>query len=360
MTEAPIEYPLVDTPAALADVIERLSGANLVAIDTEFVRERTYYPELCVLQIATPGVVAAVDCLAKPDLDPLFDLLLDADRTWLLHSARQDLEIVFYKAGRLPARLIDTQIAAGLTGFPAQIGLQALLKECLDIEIPKQHTRADWTRRPLADALCQYALDDVRYLPALWQHLDTRLEALGRRSWLDAECARQLEIPIEPDSQTLLDRVKGSGRLDGAKRAVAAALVDWRETRAKRRNRPRRWILADDQLARIADRLPQTIDELRRVPDLPAKLVAHSGAEILAAIANAEAVDQPPEIPAPDRSLVKSLQARIRQIADRLGIQPELLATRRDIALIASGHPPELLTSGWRADILAEVLAPSP
>ncbi|MGD8341431.1 MAG: HRDC domain-containing protein, partial [Gammaproteobacteria bacterium] len=312
--------------------------------------------ELCVLQVATDEVVAAIDCLAPCDLDPLFDLLLAEDKVWVLHSARQDLEVLYYRNQRLPNQLIDTQIAAGLTGMPAQIGLQNLLAEVLEVDIGKQHTRANWSRRPLTDALKQYALDDVRYLLAAWHALEQELDELGRLAWFHEDCARQLALPIEPDTASLYDKIKGAGSLRGKRRATASALVEWREERAKTSNRPRRWILADDQLVRIATTLPRSTAELEAIPNLPPRLVARSGSQLLEAIEGAEEIADAPQRAAPDRGLVKALQEKVRSRARELGIQPELLATRRDIARIAAEQTPDALPAGWRRAVLAELL----
>lgn len=357
MRHEPTEYPLIDDIRALDALCEHIADESLVALDTEFVRERTYFPELCVLQIATEETIAAVDCLSGIDLDPLFATLYAESGCWLLHSARQDLEVLFYRAGKLPAHLIDTQIAAGLLGLPLQVGLQGLLEEVLDVRIDKEHTRADWSIRPLPDALERYALDDVRYLIPAWQALFARLEAKGRAAWFDEDCARQLAIPIEADLTTLLERTKGDGSLKGKRRAAALALLDWREQRAKERNKPRRWILGDDQLVRIANALPDSLGDLERVQGLPPRLVARSGPKLLAAMRDANPVQDATERLPPNKTVIKSLQAEIRALADKLEIQPELLATRRDIAMVASGQMPAALSSGWRREVLGDVLA---
>jgi len=356
MRQELIEYPLVDDSGGLNDILEHIEDARLLALDTEFLRERTYYPELCVLQIATDKIIVAIDCLAPVDLDPLFKSLLAPEKIWLLHSARQDLEVLFYRADALPEQLIDTQIAAALIGLPMQIGLQGLLEETLQVSIGKQHTRSDWSHRPLPEALQRYALDDVRYLHPACRQLKEQLESLGRATWFDEECARQLGIPVEPEVQTIFERTRGTGSLKGQHRAAALALVAWREEKARARNRPRRWILADDKLSRIAAALPQSLADLSRVPDLPARFVARSGDSLLDAIDNAEPVDDIPEPAPPDRAVVKLLQSEIRSLAETIGIQPELLATRRDIATVAAGRLPETLSSGWRGLILGEIL----
>jgi ribonuclease D len=356
MSQEPKEFPFVDDANTLKDLIKAIAGASLIALDTEFIRERTYFPELCVLQIATDEVIAAVDCLAPIDRDPLFEVLLARDKNCLLHSARQDLEVLFNLAGKLPARLIDTQIAASLIGMPLQIGLQGLLAETLEVEIGKQHTRANWKRRPLPDEFLSYALDDVRYLIPALDRLQARLRTLGRGSWFDEECRRQLELPIDPDTQTIFERTKGAGRLRNEQRAAALALIGWREIRARTQNKPRRWILADDELVRLAAALPESMADLERVRDLPARLVSRSGSQILAAIRDRDQAAEVPESPVADKIVAKSVQSAVKARADELGIQPELLATRRDISMLATGRVPESLSTGWRASVLDDIV----
>ena len=241
MIQVPSDFPLVDNEPSLHEIAERLEGAELVAIDTEFIRERTYYPELCLLQIATDETVVAIDCLAPISLQPLFESLLGSRSSWVLHSARQDLEVLCQRSGHLPMRLVDTQLASALLGFPLQIGLQGMLAEILGVTIDKEHTRADWSRRPLADALLRYALDDVRHLLPAWHELEARLIDAGRLAWFEEDCARLLATPLEPDAATIFERTKGAGNLKGRQRSAALALVGWRESRAQQRNRPRRW-----------------------------------------------------------------------------------------------------------------------
>ena len=348
-----MESALIADDQTLRETAARLAGSRVFALDTEFVRESTYYPELCVLQVATDEVVVAVDCLAPIDLEPLLEVLLTDDAVWVLHSARQDLEVLSQSAGRLPRRLIDTQIAAALIGSPLQTGLQAMLREILGIEIGKEHTRSDWSRRPLPDAVLRYALDDVRHLLPAWRELEQRLDAAGRTRWLEEDCARALALPIQADAATILERTKGAGGLHGRRRAAALALVAWREARAQERDRPRRWILTDEALVRIATNLPQTLADLQRIPELPPKLIAGSGAALLAAIEGAAPLPAAEPADAVDRSLVKRLQEGVKERAGALGIPPEMLATRRDIVLAASGQAGEALSTGWRSTVLA-------
>lgn len=357
MTRSQTEFPFIDDERSLSELVARLDGCRLLALDTEFVREKTYYPELAVIQVASDDTVAAIDCLADIDLAPLYQRLGAPDAEWLLHSARQDLEVLDQPTGSLPARLIDTQIAAALLGHSLQIGLKDLLQTYLNVSISKELTRTNWARRPLPAAAIDYALDDVRYLGDTWQLLRQELQAKGRLDWFEEDCRRQLEIPLQPDTGSIFERTRGTGSLRGRNRAVGLALVRWREQRAQKRNRPRRWILADDQLVALAAAFPENQPALEQIAGLPAGLVQRQGQDLLEVIRNAAPVDDPPRQDPPDKALVKSLQAEVRKRAEELGIQPELLAARRDIAGIAIGNPPDSLVTGWRRDVLADLTA---
>jgi ribonuclease D len=228
-----------------------------------------------------------------------------------------------------------------------------MLQEILEVSIGKEHTRADWSRRPLADAVLRYALDDVRYLQSAWRALEGRLTAAGRLAWLEEDCERTLLLPIQADPATILERTKGAAALQGKQRSAAQALIAWREIRAQQRNRPRRWILADEPLVQIATALPQTLSELQQIPDLPPKLIAGAGPALLAAIECATPLPELARTEAPDKALVKQLQADVRQRAEALGIPAEMLATRKEIALAASGQLPAAFANGWRGAVLS-------
>ena len=246
------EIGWIDNDAALERLVGVLATTSIAAVDTEFVREKTYYPQLCLIQIGAGEQVACVDCLAKLDLEPLYARLFDPSFTWVLHSARQDLEVVFQRAGRMPPRLIDTQVAAAFTGYPPQIGLEGLLKRELGVELGESFARTDWSRRPLPDAPLRYALDDVRYLLPAWQRLDAELDRLGRREWLREDCERMLAEQPVADTIAVWSRLKGVHGLPFASQCAALALVRWREAAAQRSDRPRRWLLADEVLIEIA------------------------------------------------------------------------------------------------------------
>jgi ribonuclease D len=350
----------IDSDAALASLCAAVDGASLVAIDTEFVREKTYYPQLCLIQVATREHAACVDCLAPLDLAPLFELLFRPGCTWVLHSARQDLEVIWQRASRLPPRLIDTQIGAGLVGWPPQLGLEALLDRTVHVTLGESFARTDWSRRPLPADAMNYALEDVRHLLPAWDVLERRLTELGRLDWLHEDCARALAEPPVPDTVALWARIKGVHGLPFAAQCAALELVRWRERAAQRADRPRRWLLEDDKLLALAAALPETPDTLGQL--MPPKFVARNAEEIIAAVARRS----DPEVQAivrasvaqlaPDKTKVKALQEDARKRAAGLGLEPEILATKRDLVALAAGNPPAHLREGWRAAALG--LAP--
>jgi ribonuclease D len=356
----PVEL-YVDEPATLDAFLDELTDARTIGVDTEFVREKTYYPQLCLTQIATPTTIACIDCLAGFNLEALFERLLSRETGWILHSSRQDLEVVHQHAASLPNYLIDTQIAAGLVGFPPQIGLQELVSETLGITLKKDYTRTDWSRRPLPAAAIEYARDDVRSLHALWDVLAEKLEALGRSAWVEQDCATLTAQSPLPSAEQIWLRMRGVRGLSAEPAAAALALVGWREARAQTRDRPRRWILSDEHLLAIAKRYPLSIDALRRVPDLPNRLVERQGREIVAAVRSAE--DAPilerasavvREEP-PNKRQVKLLQDAAKSIADRLGVYAEVVATKQELVDLLMDRVPIRFASTWRSDLVTEL-----
>ncbi|MFP6829225.1 MAG: HRDC domain-containing protein [Gammaproteobacteria bacterium] len=352
----------IDTDRKLAEFLEETSAEPLLALDTEFVREKTYYPKLCLIQIATPVLTICIDCLAPMDLAPLFTALFTNDRTWILHSARQDLEVMYLQDNRSPVNLIDTQIAAALLGYAPQIGLQALLAEELGVELEKEHTRADWSRRPLPDGALQYALDDVRYLLPLWRKLEQRLNELQRGQWLNSDCRVALDIPPLTPPVALWSRLRGLQSMEPLQQCAALAMVGWRERRAQSLDRPRRWIMSDELLTRIARRLPQDQESLQSIPEIPRRLADHSGGEILAELQNCGGTDQSALIEKhlplerPDKTVLQTLRERVRVRAEELGIQSEVLATRKEMSEFLVGRPSDRISAGWRQEELESLL----
>jgi ribonuclease D len=353
----------VTHPAALTDLCAALAEQPALALDTEFMRERTYRAELCLVQIGWPSGAVCVDPIALESVAPLAAPLGAATSVKVLHAARQDLEVLLPAVGAIGS-VFDTQVAAALTGLPAQIGYGELTRRLLEVELAKAYTRADWSKRPLSDEQIEYALDDVRYLLPLRERLLETLDRLNRLAWLDEELAplsRPMQASVDPDRAW--QRLKGLQGLDDARLALARSLAAWRERRAIDRNRPRGWILDDSGLRGIVLRVPRTAADLATVPDLTPGFVERSAEAVLGVVEEARmphSLPPPSQRPRPDAELqarVKRLGAIVQEQARALALAPELLATRRDLEGIARGKPVVETLSGWRATVLADALS---
>ena len=353
----------VDTNNKLASLLEGICSEPLLALDTEFVREKTYYPKLCLIQIATPEVTACVDCLADIDLKQFFDQLFRTDCAWILHSARQDMEVLYLQDTRLPNELIDTQTAGALLGHPSQIGLQSLLAEEIGIHLEKGLARTDWSHRPLSDKAVKYALDDVRYLLPLWNILEPKLRGLQRGGWMKEDCLAALSIPPIAPPLAIWSRLRGLKSLGPKHRAAALAMVAWRERCAQSQNRPRRWIMSDEVLMRIAKNPPENLKSLKAITEMPQRLADHSGMDILSELRDSEnaepctLLDANLPLERPDKKSLQALQERVRLRAETLGIQDEVLATRKEMEELLLGRPSGRIHSGWRQIELEQLLA---
>lgn len=350
--------------SALVDFCAEARGVPWLALDTEFIREHTYYPQLCLIQLASPDRVACIDPLALPSLDPLLDLLYDPTITKILHAAQQDLEIFFNLRDAVPVPLFDTQLAALVLGQGNQIGYAALVQQILGVELDKTHTRADWRRRPLPLEWLSYATNDVRYLPELYRR---QRAALAERGWLEAlaEDFRALADPnrYRPNPEECWRRVRDHNRLRGSQRVILQALAAWREEQARSHDRPRRWILDDLVLLDLARRAPTHLDELQRIRSLPPATLQKHGAVLLERIAAARA-EPAARWPTHPRRLTLSPEQSIRldeiltQLAARAneyGIPPQALADRRHVEqwLVGEDSP---LCHGWRAALIGPEL----
>jgi ribonuclease D len=358
------ETPIAD-PAALNARVESWPAGSPLALDTEFVRERTYFPRLCLVQAATADDLALIDVLAIPDGGALTATLTDRARTKLLHAARQDIEALLPLTGVPLGPVFDTQQAAALLGFSAQIGYADLVQQLLGVELAKGHARTDWSRRPLSPEQLAYAADDVRFLPALAEALAQRLAAAGRSDWMAQEAAAFDDIALyRVEPADAWRRLKGLERMSAEAFRAAGTLALWREERAVARDLPRGWVLPDAAIYELAQLRPRTRDELSRIASVPPGTAARAGDAILGAIrAAATATDadahtyEDPGRPGPDElRRVKTLQERLKAIARDLGIQPEVLATRRELAALARGVRELPVLTGWRRSVIGEPL----
>jgi ribonuclease D len=353
--DATLRY--IDSDAGLDALCSRLAESDWFAIDTEFLREKTYYPKLCLVQVATPDEAACIDPLAIGDLGPLLTLLADTRITKVMHSCRQDMEIFYHLAGRAPAPVFDTQVAAPLLGHADQIGYASLVKEITGVALDKLHTRADWSVRPLTEAQIRYAADDVIYLVDVYRHIVDQLQTLGRLDWLAGDF-RELSDPAlydsPPDKAWL--RVKAASRLRGASLSVLQALAQWREETARRKDRPRGWLLRDDAMVDIARHKPVSLDALQAIRGLSEGLLNRSGAELIEVI-RAAVSRKPQALPAAgararlsaaQEALVDVMMAVVRLTADENRLNPSVLAVRRDLEALLLDDPASRVLHGWR------------
>ncbi len=354
---------IADQPA-LAEFCAELRGADWLALDTEFIRESTYYPQLCLIQIASADHIACIDPLALPSLEPLLERLYDPATTKILHSASQDLEIFFHWRGAVPTPIFDTQLAALALGQGQghQIGYAALVQQLLGVDLAKTHTRADWRRRPLPSEWLAYAADDVRYLPELYRQQRAALEQRGWLTALAEDFAALAAVDrYQPQPLEMWQRVREQQRLRGVQRAALRQLAAWREEQAIAHDRPRRWILDDAVLIELARRLPETLADLQHLPGLPATTLRRQGETLLARIATARA--EPPEgwpMPASRLRLSPRQAARVDQLlveietrANQCRISPLTLGDRRDVQQLLAGLDSPL-RHGWRAAALGQ------
>lgn len=355
----------ITTQDQLDTAVFRLQSASRLAVDTEFMREKTYYPQLCLVQVATDADCFLVDPLAGLVLDGLYAVLADRSKLKILHAARQDLEVLQLGGRPVPAPVFDTQVAASMLGFPPQVGYAELVARQLGHSIDKAQTRTDWSRRPLTPEQLAYAADDVHHLLVLHAELAAALEDKGRTAWL-AEDAAALEDPglYRTDPDDAWRRLKGLGRLRPREQSAARAIAAWRERRAIEADKPRGWILADETLYALATRAPQSVADLEEIRSLPASVIRKRGEELIALIRAAsespasEDTAQASERPTPEENArVSRLQQIVREEAAALGVSPEVIATRRDVeALVFRDRPESALLRGWRRAVIGAKL----
>lgn len=348
-----INAKYLTTDAELQAFIARAQQAPWLALDTEFVRERTYGPRLCLIQFATDDEIVLLDILAIQDPQALAPLLTKGP-VKLLHSPGQDFEALDTLGLPQIAPIFDTQVAHALLGGPAQIGYAGLLKEKLGVDLPKDQTRTDWSRRPLSPEQLDYAADDVRYLGVLYAQLQKALQEAGRDAWMAEEMAA-LAMPWElPTPLSLAVKSRALERLEADEKCVFVALSIWREERARKSDKPRSWIAKDGFLSALARRQPQSLEALSNIDGATPGLVRSQGDVILQTIKSA--VEKCPELPAViPRDQCKAVQKNVAAVAEKYGLDAAVLASRADCEEWIRSRSGKV-ASGWRRELLGAVL----
>lgn len=357
-----IEY--IDKPEQLADLCEKISQEPWIAIDTEFLREKTYYPIFCLLQIATPKWVVCVDPIALPDLSALFSVINNPQIIKVLHSCRQDLEIFYQLTGVVTSPIFDTQIAAPLLGFQENPGYAMLVSSYLNINLSKAHTRTDWSMRPLSEDQLQYAADDVIYLCQVYQIMTEKLQQLGRIQWLenDFELLNNTELyQLSPVNAWL--KVKGKNKLTGKQLSIVQALSQWREGAAQKENRPKNWLIRDDLMLELAKLQPENVEEMSKVRTMNERTTRRYG-KIICQLIN-EAKQKSP-IPADNKKAVKKTQqqeavldvmtAVVRLRAEENSLNPVILGNKKSLEKLLLEEEDCPLLQGWRYSMVGKEL----
>ncbi len=354
------DHGLVDTEADLRALLDAIAGNPWVAVDTEFMREKTYFPQLCLIQLATPDHIACIDPLAFRDLGPMKALLHDPGVLKVFHAASQDLEVLYLVTGKVPGPIFDTQVAASLLGHGEQVGYANLVHAVLQHELDKTQSRTDWAQRPLKPEQLSYARDDVRYLVQLFLSLQRELETLGRLNWLQPEMeALANPAMYQPDFDGAWRRVSGHKRMKPRELAILRELASWREHQARDLDRPRRWIISDDALLLIARARPTDVAALRELRGLPRGIGETQAHQILQAVQKgSEAPRQAWPVLSKRRPLAEAEEvvvdvgmALLRELARQQQISPEAVASRKDVVALMRGEEDAALARGWREQV---------
>ena len=350
----------------LSAFCRRLCEAPFITVDTEFMRERTYWPRLCVVQLAGPDEARAIDALADGlSLDPLFELMAEERVLKVFHAARQDLEIFFNLTGRLPKPVFDTQVAAMVCGFGDSVGYETLANKLAKARIDKSSRFTDWALRPLSERQIKYALSDVTHLRVVYEKLSRRLAANGRGGWLDEEMAILTAFgTYDIDPYETYRRIKGRGK-GGRFLAVLRELAAWREKEARSRDLPRNRVLRDEALVEIAHHAPKTPEELARTRGLGHKMVQGAGRVALLRAVK-KGLDLPEaECPKPEPKrdlprglgpVIDLLKVLLKMKCEQFETAQKLVASAADIERIAAqGEDADVRAlGGWRREVFGE------
>ncbi len=354
----------IDRREDLEPLAALLENRQWIGLDTEFLREKTFFPKLCLLQIAAAGRIWCIDTLSGAGLEPLAAALTSPSSRKVIHAARQDLEAVYLTSRRIIAPVFDTQVAAACIGLKPQVGYAELVKVLLDVTLVKGQTRTDWSKRPLSHAQLLYAAEDVLYLEELAVRLSERLRALGREHWAAEDCAA-LEEPrlYEPDPALAWTRLRGLAQLAPQSRARAKALAVWRERTARERDLPRSWIISDAAIFDAAESNPASVGALRSLDEVPPNFNENFARSVL------EALRMPPDAsiaeegpvqdarPTPEqRAMIERLNKTVDACAAQLGVSAEVLAPRGEIKALAMGRRDVPSLTGWRRREIGDAL----
>jgi len=337
---------LIESESQLNKYLQSIQNDSLLAIDTEFRRIDSYFPELCLIQIAAGNCLECIDVLAIKNLEPLFEKLYDSETIWVIHSARQDIEALYYLSQRIPHTIFDTQIAASLLNYPIQVSYQALTETLQNVYLEKKHTRFDWKTRPLPVDVLQYALDDVKYLLPHYEILKEELIKSKKLQWLSEEVSFLLEKSLyEPNFKQIIKKTSGISKIDSKSQKQAINLIIWREDTAIKENKPRKWIMSDERLIDYASGKNK---------------LSSSSQELFETFLKTNQTEKKLELPlatqkplsANEKLTKNQAQEYIKKISIEYDIAPELICSSKNLIKFIRGDKETSINSGWRLKIL--------
>ena len=337
---------MITSESQLNKYLQSIQHQSLLAIDTEFRRIDSYFPELCLIQIAAGSDLECIDVLAIKNLEPLFEKLYDSETIWVIHSARQDIEALYYLSQRIPHTIFDTQIAASLLNYPIQVSYQALTETLQNVYLEKKHTRFDWKTRPLPVDVLQYALDDVKYLLPHYEILKEELIKSKKLQWLSEEVSFLLEKSLyEPNFKQIIKKTSGISKIDSKSQKQAINLVMWREDTAIKENKPRKWIMSDERLIDFASGKNK---------------LSSSSQELFETFLKTNQTEKKLELPlatqkplsANEKLTKNQAQEYIKKISIEYDIAPELICSSKNLIKFIRGDKETSINSGWRLKIL--------
>jgi len=365
------DFETITTDSQLRELVDRLAAHAHVAFDTEFVSEHTYRSQLCLVQVAAPGVLAVIDTFAVRDLEPFWRLLAEPGRTTVVHAGREEMGFILHAIKARPAKLFDVQVAAGLVDHDYPAGYASIVRRFLDLPTNKGETRTDWRQRPLSPAQLEYAVDDVRHLEELWQTLQCQLEKLGRVAWMDEEMATWQDDVEESFVRKRWRRVSGMNGLSRRELAIAREVWHWRDALAEERDMPPRRVLRDDLLVELAKRKSANEQQISAIRGMQRSDLRHILKSLSAAIERGLEVpdDECPggerhRTPPPQLAVLgQFLATAIAGLCRQMHLAPALVGTSsdmRDLLAHKLGYfdeeRPPMLASGWRAGVVGDVV----
>ena len=354
----------LSTQDQLEDFCRQIEGEKVIAVDTEFLREKTYYPKLCLVQVGAAELTAAIDPLLIEDLTPLAKIFEDASVTKVLHACGQDLEVILDGMGCVCAPVFDTQLAAAFLGMRQQVSYGSLVEAYCGLRLPKAESLTDWSHRPLDPEQLAYAEDDVRYLPGIYDRMVSDLARQDRLSWvrpeMDALCDPS-RIKRDPSEAFL--RLRRSGSLTRRQLAVAREVCAWREGVAAERDVPRKWVASDEVVVEVCKRTPGSFDRLRRIRGTE-QISERDGKRLLAAVARGVAcpAEECPKVtkhlrPSPEtEGVIDLMYAVLRLVSEKSGVATQLIATRDDLLDFLQDRKSSPLSHDWRWELAGRTL----